>query len=104
MSKSTNQDNISNVVVKPKVDTIESNIKNDNEDIELSAIETCLSVLNTKKNELDTLLNTIKDDDKGLKMLATIDYLDKLIAKCQKDLDIKLERGNINENNREGDI
>lgn len=37
-------------------------------------------------------------------MLATIDYLDKLIAKCQKDLDIKLERGNINENNREGDI
>ena len=60
--------------------------------------------LNTKKNELDTLLNTIKDDDKGLKMLATIDYLDKLIAKCQKDLDIKLERGNINENNREGDI
>ena len=104
LSKSTNQDNISNVVVKPKVDTIESNIKNDNKDIELSAIETCLSVLNTKKNELDTLLNTIKDDDKGLKMLATIDYLDKLIAKCQKDLDIKLERGNINENNREGDI
>lgn len=49
LSKSTNQDNISNVVVKPKVDTIESNIKNDNKDIELSAIETCLSVLNTKK-------------------------------------------------------
>lgn len=104
LSKSTNQDNIPNTVTNPKIKTIENSIENDNEDIELSAIETCLSVLNTKKNELDTLLNTIKDDDKGLKMLATIDYLDKLIAKCEKDLDIKLERGNINENNREGDI
>lgn len=108
LSKSANQDNIQdnipNTVTNPKIKTIESSIENDNEDIELNAIETCLSVLNTKKNELDTLLNTIKDDNKGLKILATIDYLDKLIAKCQKDLDIKLERGNINENNREGDI
>ena len=81
-----------------------NNIKNNNEDIEINAIETCLSILNNKKNELDKQLDTINDDEQGLNILAVMDYLNKLIVNCQKDLDIKIERGYIHENDREGDI
>lgn len=112
-NKLTNQD-IEKVVTKVQenVDTIKNseikndinNIKNNNKDIEINAIETCLSILNNKKNELDKQLDTINDDEQGLNILAVMDYLNKLIVNCQKDLDIKIERGYIHENDREGDI
>ena len=113
-NKLTNQDIEKEKVVtkvQENVDTIKnSEIKNDinniknNEDIEINAIETCLSILNNKKNELDKQLDTINDDEQGLNILAVMDYLNKLIVNCQKDLDIKIERGYIHENDREGDI
>lgn len=114
-NKLTNQDIEKEKVVtkvQENVDTIKNseikndinNIKNNNEDIEINAIETCLSILNNKKNELDKQLDTINDDEQGLNILAVMDYLNKLIVNCQKDLDIKIERGYIHENNREGDI
>lgn len=112
-NKLTNQD-IEKVVTKlqENVDTIKNseikndinNIKNNNKDIEINAIETCLNILNNKKNELDKQLDTINDDEQGLNILAVMDYLNKLIVNCQKDLDIKIERGYIHENDREGDI
>lgn len=112
-NKLTNQD-IEKVVTKVQenVDTIKNseikndinNIKNNSKDIEINAIETCLSILNNKKNELDKQLDTINDDEQGLNILAVMDYLNKLIVNCQKDLDIKIERGYIHENDREGDI
>ena len=114
-NKLTNQDIEKEKVVtkvQENVDTIKNseikndinNIKNNNEDIEINAIETCLSILNNKKNELDKQLDTINDDEQGLNILAVMDYLNKLIVNCQKDLDIKIERGYIHENDREGDI
>lgn len=114
-NKLTNQDVEKEKVVtkvQENVDTIKNseikndinNIKNNNEDIEINAIETCLSILNNKKNELDKQLDTINDDEQGLNILAVMDYLNKLIVNCQKDLDIKIERGYIHENDREGDI
>lgn len=114
-NKLTNQDIEKEKVVtkvQENVDTIKNseikndinNIKNNNEDIEINAIETCLSILNSKKNELDKQLDTINDDEQGLNILAVMDYLNKLIVNCQKDLDIKIERGYIHENDREGDI
>ena len=114
-NKLTNQDIEKEKVVtkvQENVDTIKNseikndinNIKNNNEDIEINAIETCLSILNNKKNELDKQLDTINDDEQGLNILAVMDYLNKLIVNCQKDLDIKIERGDIHENDREGDI
>ena len=114
-NKLTNQDIEKEKVVtkvQENVDTIKNseikndinNIKNNNEDIEINAIETCLSILNNKKNELDKQLDTINDDEQGLNILAVMDYLNKLIVNCQKDLDIKIERGYIHENHREGDI
>lgn len=114
-NKLTNQDIEKEKVVtkvQENVDTIKNseikndinNIKNNNEDIEINAIETCLSILNNKKNELDKQLDTINDDEQGLNILAVMDYLNKLIINCQKDLDIKIERGYIHENDREGDI
>lgn len=114
-NKLTNQDIEKEKVVtkvQENVDTIKNseikndinNIKNNNEDIEINAIETCLSILNNKKNELDKQLDTINDDEQGLNILAVMDYLNKLIVNCQKDLDIKIERGHIHENDREGDI
>ena len=114
-NKLTNQDIEKEKVVtkvQESVDTIKNseikndinNIKNNNEDIEINAIETCLSILNNKKNELDKQLDTINDDEQGLNILAVMDYLNKLIVNCQKDLDIKIERGYIHENDREGDI
>lgn len=114
-NKLTNQDIEKEKVVtkvQENVDTIKNseikndinNIKNNNEDIEINAIETCLSILNNKKNELDKQLDTINNDEQGLNILAVMDYLNKLIVNCQKDLDIKIERGYIHENDREGDI
>lgn len=114
-NKLTNQDIEKEKVVtkvQENVDTIKNseikndinNIKNNNEDIEINAIETSLSILNNKKNELDKQLDTINDDEQGLNILAVMDYLNKLIVNCQKDLDIKIERGYIHENDREGDI
>lgn len=114
-NKLTNQDIEKEKIVtkvQENVDTIKNseikndinNIKNNNEDIEINAIETCLSILNNKKNELDKQLDTINDDEQGLNILAVMDYLNKLIVNCQKDLDIKIERGYIHENDREGDI
>ena len=114
-NKLTNQDIEKEKVVtkvQENVDTIKNseikndinNIKNNNEDIEINAIETCLSILNNKKNELDKQLDTINDDEQGLNILAVMDYLNKLIVNCQKDLDIKIERGYIHKNDREGDI
>ena len=114
-NKLTNQDIEKEKVVtkvQENVDTIKNseikndinNIKNNNEDIEINAIETCLSILNNKKNELDKQLDTINDDEQGLNILAVMDYLNKLIVNCRKDLDIKIERGYIHENDREGDI
>lgn len=92
----------SNEIKKAEIEKIVEN--NENEDLEVVAIETCLSILEENKNKIDKLVEQVKNDDKGLRLLATVDYLEKLIANCNSDLTAKLKGKNHEKDGGEGGI
>ena len=55
-------------------------------DLEVAAIEYCISILRQKREELE---ETDISSDEELKIIACQDYLDKLISSCQKELQAK---------------
>lgn len=84
---------------------IEKMVENSaSEDLEIVAIETCLSILEENKSKIDKLVEQVKNDDKGLRLLATVDYLEKLITSCNSDLTAKLKGKNHEKDGGEGDI
>lgn len=92
----------SNEIKKVEIERMVEN--NENEDLEIVAIETCLSILKDNKNKIDKLVEQEKNDNKGLRLLATVDYLEKLIANCNSDLTAKLKGKNHEKDGGEGDI